>query len=79
LKIYDEIELPSDDTSLAASRAQTTLGASESYVTCFRRQLSYLHADALSHFPALTCCRFEVHRHLALPRPRAQCFVAPHN
>jgi hypothetical protein len=54
LDIHYAIELLSSNTQLARGRAQTTLGAGESYLTCFRRQLSYLDANALSHFPALT-------------------------
>jgi hypothetical protein len=79
LVIHYAIELLSSNTQLAPGLAQTTLGAGESYGTRSQWQLSYLGANAQSHFPALTCCRFEVHRHLALPRPRVQCFVAPHN
>jgi hypothetical protein len=66
---------PTTPRSLPAARKQRSAPAKG----CFQWQLSYLDANALNHFPALKCCRVEVHRHLALPRPRSRCFVAPHN
>jgi hypothetical protein len=60
LKIDNAIELLAADTALAPSRAQTTLHASESYFACFDWQLSYLHANALCHRPALTRYRVDI-------------------
>jgi hypothetical protein len=69
--------LLSSNTKLAPCHAQTTFGAGESHVARFQWQLSYL--DGLSHSPALTSRRFEIHQHLALPRLHALGFVALHN
>jgi hypothetical protein len=67
LNIHDAVELLAGDTLLDPSRAQTALCASESYVADFEWQLSYLRANALSHFPALTGYRVKIRRHLVLP------------
>jgi hypothetical protein len=67
LKIDDAIKLLAADTPLIAGRTQTTLSASEGCFANFDRQLSYLHANALGHRPALTCYHVDVIRHSAPP------------
>jgi hypothetical protein len=82
LKIHNAIELLASDTPLTPSRAETMLSACERYIAYFERQLSYLHADALCHRPALTCYRVEIFRHDVLPGPLIacpSCLVAPVN
>jgi hypothetical protein len=79
LESHDAIELLTSNTKLVPGRTQTTFGAGESRVARSQWQLSYLDANALSHSPALTSRRFEIHRHLALPRLHALGFVASHN
>jgi hypothetical protein len=68
LKIDDEIELLDSDTPLAPNLTQTPFSASEGNFAHFDWQLSYLHANALGHRPALICYRVGVFRHLVLPR-----------
>jgi hypothetical protein len=79
LQSHDAIDLFSSNAKLVPGRTQATFDAGESRVARSQRQLSYLDANALSHSPALTSRRFEIHRHLALPRPHTLGFVAPHN
>jgi hypothetical protein len=79
LESHDAIELLTSNTKLVPGRTQTTFGPGESRVARSQWQLSYLDANALSHSPALTSRRFEIHRHLALPRLHALGFVASHN
>jgi hypothetical protein len=68
LKIDDEIELLDGDAPLAPNLTQTTFSAGEGNFAHFDWQLSYLHANALGHPPALICYRVGVFRHLVLPR-----------
>jgi hypothetical protein len=75
LKIDDEIELLASDTPLAPNLTQTTFSAGESNFAHFGRQLSYLHANALGHRPALMSYRVKSLWHLVLPdaATRALC------
>jgi hypothetical protein len=56
LEVNDAIELRADDTQVASSCSETTLGASESRFAHIDGLLGNLHADASCHRPAGASC-----------------------